>query len=359
MNKSIIAAMEASPSAMLVVKDGRISHANSLAAALLGCREGASPVGLIPNHILSESSNRFVSSAIINDRAWTVRVENSEGSRYISLEPQRDGSAASGILSDGLISSMLSTIFNIGLVTDRLSSTLAESDSKTESYLSLLSHNYFIMRHSLSNISTAIALRKGSLPFSFQATDLCALCSELCSTVALMCRSRKLNIRFSTRLGELYAWVDSEKVERIILNLLSNAIAHTPQGGSISLGLEKSGSNAYISVDDTGRGISPAVMAELFTAYEREPELSEMADFGGGLGLGIARGLAEAHDGALIIESRQGKGTSVRVMLPLKTERLSVLESPRPNYLNSGMTMMLTELASVLDKESYDKKYRD
>lgn len=353
-----MAALEASPSAMLVVKDGKITHFNSLAAELFGCRKNASPVGIIPDYLLAEKTENFVSSTIIKDKCYLVRVVSQDGERYFSLEPKASASLSTELISDSLLSRMLSTLFNIGLSADRIALSIPENDSRAENYLSILNHNYFSMRHALTNISTSIALKKNTLPFNFQVTDLHSLCSELCATTAIMCRSRKLDIRFSSSLKELYAWVDSEKVERIILNLLSNAIANTPTGGSVCLGLEKRGDKAYISVDDTGKGIPPAIMAKIFNAYEREPDLSEMADFGGGLGLGIAQGLAEAHDGALIIESREGKGTSVRLMLPLKSEHFNLLESPVPPYFNSGMLMILTQLSEVLDKESYDNKFR-
>ena len=358
MDNNIKAILEASPSAMLLVRDGRILHANSLASQIPGCREGESAASILPDHILSGSGS-FTASAVIGGKAWSVRVEDTGDMRCIALQSRRDRADVPEILSDNLMSGMLSTVFNIGLATDRLASLIGSGGGKEEPYLSLLSHNYYRMRHALSNLSTAMALRKGSLPFSFRATDLCSLCSELCATVSIMCRSRGLSIEFSTHLGELYAWVDSEKIERILLNLISNSLLHTPAGGRLSLGLEKRGSNAYISVDDTGCGIPPRVMAELFSAYERELELKEMAESGGGLGLGIARGLAEAHDGALIIESQEAKGTSVRVMLPLKTENFNVLEAPRPPYLNSGMSMILTELSAVLDPDCYGKRFRD
>ncbi len=359
MDNNIKAIFEISPSAMLALKDGKIVCMNSRAARMLGCNQGASALGLIPDHILTNSSTGFVSSAIIKDRACSVRVEGSGGIRYLSIEPERSGAGRSPLLNDSLMCTMLSTLFNIGLAIDRLRDMPRPEDDKGEKYLSLMSSSYYSLLHSLSNLSTAMALKEGTLPFTFRATDLCRLCSELVSSVAIMCRERGLNIEFSSRLGELYAWADGEKLERIILNLLSNAISHTAPGGSISVGLERSGDTAYISVDDTGCGISPAIMPELFTAYERELELSEMSVSGGGLGLGIARGLAQAHEGALIIESREGKGTSVRVLLPLRTEHFNILESPAPDYINSGINLILTELSGLLDPECYGKKYGD
>jgi len=358
MDSIIKTIFEISPSAMLALEDGKIVSMNSRAVRLLGSVEGESAVGLIPDHILSSQSTGFVSSAVIKDKSCSVRVEVCGRTRYISIESEHSGVSRSGLVNDSLMSSMLSTLFNIGIAIARLRET-SPADSPSGKYLALINSSYYALRHSLSNLSTAIGLKEGTLPFSFRATDLCRLCSELVSTVSLVCRERELSIEFSTRLGELYAWVDGEKIERMILNLLSNAIFHTPAGGKVTVGLEKRGDSAYISVDDTGCGIPPAIMPKLFTAYERDMELSEMASSGGGLGLGIARGLAQAHEGALIIESREGKGTSVRVLLPLRSNKFNILESPAPDYINSGMSLILTELSSILGVEYYGGKFSD
>ncbi|MBQ8264454.1 MAG: HAMP domain-containing histidine kinase, partial [Oscillospiraceae bacterium] len=201
---------------------------------------------------------------------------------------------------------------------------------------------------------------KNDLPFFFQTVDLARLCSNLVSTAAVMTGGKGISIGFSTPLGELYARADGEKIERILLNIISNSVAHTPAGGKITVGLEKSGDNAFISVTDTGCGIPAAEMAQLFTKFERDsisPSLSSLST--GGLGLGVARGLAEGHGGALIIESREGKGTCVRIMIPLRSSELTVLESPSSDYVNSGMSLILTELAPVLDAGSYESRFLD
>ncbi len=361
MDNNMKAVFELGRAAMLAVEGGKIIHANSRAEEIFGrSLIGASPVGIIPDHILANDSPNFVSSAIIGDKAYCAQAARLQGRLYVSFEPERSHSHSSVVLSDALLSSMLSTIFNIGMVIDRVSAETANSGSeKLESYLAILNHNYFRIRHSLSNLSTAINLKNGSLPFFFRAVDLACICSEIVSTVSVLCGNKGITIDFSTQHGELFAWADGEKIERILLNLISNSLWHTPAGGRISVGLEKSGDTAYISVDDTGCGIPAADMAELFTAYDRELDLTKLSESGGGFGLCVARGLAEAHEGAIIIESREGKGTSVRVMLPLRSASLSVLESPPENYTNAGMSLILTELATVLGSESYTSKYLD
>lgn len=360
MENNIKEILELGRAAVLIIKNTKIIHMNSSAIALFGKDHcGETPIGLLPDHLLTGSSSNFTSGATVNSRNLCAQVKLIDGLRYIFLEEENSPGQASEILNKALLADMLSTLFNIGIAIDRVSDEAAPGSKALADYLAILNHSYYSLRHSLSNLSSAIALKEGSLPFRFGVTDLARLCSDIASTVSLICSDKGIEIEYSSRHTELFAYADSEKIERILLNLISNSLAHTPKGGTISIILEKSGNTAYISVNDTGCGIAAQDMARLFTAYERQPDLSSPDSFKGGLGLGVARALAEAHDGALLIESRQGEGCSVRLILPLKTERFNVFESPGIDYVNPGMSLILTELATVLDSKCYSEKYLD
>jgi len=362
MDNNMKAVFELSPAPMLAVEQSRIIHANSRAEEFFGKSIIGSPaVGAVPDHILTNASDHFVSTAVIKGRAFCVSAARTGGILYLSLAPERSSPSRPEFVSESLMCTILSDLCNIGFAIDRVNAETADcTGTKLEGYLSILNHSHYCLHRSLSNLSTAIALSRGVLPFSFRAVDLAKLCSDIVSTVTVLFAGQGISISFATTLGELYAYADSEKVERILLNIISNSLAHTPKGGRIDIKLERSAGSACISVDDNGSGIPSAKMAGLFTTYERELrgcDLSSMST--GGLGLGVARGLAEGHGGALLIESREGKGTSVRIMLPLQSAKLTTLESGGMEYENSGMHLILTELSSVLDSEIYTKKYTD
>ncbi len=360
MDNNIKALLEMGRSAVIAIENMRIIHMNSSAIALLGGNYiGKSPVDLLPDHLIVGSTECYTSGATVRDCRCSAQVKIIEGIRYISLEEEKTASSSSGILSKAMLSDMLSTLFNIGLAIDRVGKSELPMTKRQADYFAILNHNYFYLRHALSNLSTSISLREGTLPYSFSVVDLAQICSDIVSTVSHMCAGKGINIEFSSRHGEVLAYADEEKIERVILNLLSNSIAHTPSGGKITIGLEKTSDNAYISVKDTGCGIPAHTMARVFTAYERKPDLSYPDTFKGGLGLGVARGLAEGHGGALIIESREGEGCSVRFMLPLNTRKITFFASPAINYVNSGMSLILTELSTVLGSECYCEKFLD
>lgn len=362
MDNNMKAVFELSRAAMLAVENGRIVLANGRAEELFGRELSGKPAfGIVPDHILTNKSDSFVSTALIEDNPYCVSASHSGGTLYLSIASERSSGTQPEFVSEKLMGNMLSTLFNIGLAIDRVSAETADKSSKKlDSYLAIMNHSYYELRHSLLNLNTSMALRRGSLPFMFRTVDLARLCSDIVSTVSALCANMGIAIEFSTPLGELYAYADGEKVERIILNIITNSLAHTPRGGKIVVKLEKVGDNAHISVSDNGSGIPAAEMPELFTAYERSLRASDLSAMpGGGLGLGVARGLAEGHGGALLVESREGKGTSVRILLPLQSNRLCVFEDNTEIYSNSGMGLILTELSGVLGNESYIRRYME
>ena len=100
-------------------------------------------------------------------------------------------------------------------------------------------------------------------------------------------------------------------------NLLSNAIKFTPDGGGILLGLGREGQKIYLRVADTGIGIAEDQFDKIFEDfYQVEPSLTRRFE-GLGLGLPIAKGMVETHNGSVMVESVPGKGSQFTVILPI------------------------------------------
>jgi two-component system sensor histidine kinase BaeS len=109
--------------------------------------------------------------------------------------------------------------------------------------------------------------------------------------------------------------VDPARIRSVIGNLLSNAIRHTPPGGSIKVGLVRSGDQAVATVADTGEGIASELLPHVFERFVKGADSN-----GSGLGLAIAHDLAAAHGGKLEIVSEAGSGTRLRLSLPLENK---------------------------------------
>jgi signal transduction histidine kinase len=116
---------------------------------------------------------------------------------------------------------------------------------------------------------------------------------------------------------DLVVRVDRGQVERALINLGSNAVKFTPEGGQVLLSAERSGDSTIISVHDTGIGIPASDLARLSERFFRAGNATAAAIPGTGLGLAIVRAIVEGHGGELVIASVEGEGTTMQVVLPV------------------------------------------
>jgi signal transduction histidine kinase len=123
------------------------------------------------------------------------------------------------------------------------------------------------------------------------------------------------SIRLEARVDDaIAARCAPEQVERVLFNLLTNALRHTPSDGSVAVVVEPGGDEVRVSVEDTGEGIAPDGQRRMFDRFWRA-DRARSGD-GAGLGLAIARGLVEAQGGRIWAENRPGGGARVYFTLP-------------------------------------------
>jgi signal transduction histidine kinase len=121
--------------------------------------------------------------------------------------------------------------------------------------------------------------------------------------------------------GELWAYIDPQRVRQVVANLLSNALRHTPDGGRVALTAIRRPDAVQVSVADTGSGIAAEDLPHIFDRFWRGGSpgagVPPRAGNGSGLGLAIARELVRAHGGRIWVESEPGQGSTFHITLPL------------------------------------------
>lgn len=132
--------------------------------------------------------------------------------------------------------------------------------------------------------------------------------------------AKQLRMRVKDGCVEDIAVADPARLEKVLLNLLTNAIKYTPTGGTITAGWENSATETTIEVADTGVGIPAEDLPRIFDRFHQVRSNAANQTQGVGIGLSLAKELVEHHGGTLEVESQVGVGTTFRIRLPLTAE---------------------------------------
>lgn len=181
--------------------------------------------------------------------------------------------------------------------------------------LKSIENNAMVQLHLLDQILDTSRIASGKVEIIPQETDLAEIVYSAVDAVRPMAESKSINLEKDVPADRKIFVIDSNRIQQIIWNLLSNALKFTPQGGTVRLSLTFSGDSAQLKVADTGMGIQPEQLQHVF-----EPlwQSKEAGGHGGlGLGLAIAKQLAELHGGSLRAESPgAGHGATFVLSLP-------------------------------------------
>ncbi|MDO9348974.1 MAG: ATP-binding protein, partial [Anaerolineales bacterium] len=156
----------------------------------------------------------------------------------------------------------------------------------------------------------------GKLPLDFKPVELDTLLLDVSKEMHVLARERvQLKV---TEIDQIQVNGDRDRLKQVLLNLVSNAIKYTPQGGEVFLSLSKVGGQARLIVRDSGPGIPAEDLPHIFERFyraEKSRTRSESAGFG--LGLSIANWIITHHAGRIEVNSQEGKGTTFCIWLPL------------------------------------------
>jgi len=153
----------------------------------------------------------------------------------------------------------------------------------------------------------------GALALELSASDLDGVVSSCLRGVRAEAAQRRISLGANVDPGAVARFAP-DKVERVLLNLLTNALRHTPSDGAVAVRVEPDAGAVRVTVEDTGEGLDEEAERRMFDRFWRSDRARSQR--GAGLGLAIARGLVEAHGGRIWAENRPGGGARVSFTLP-------------------------------------------
>lgn len=170
------------------------------------------------------------------------------------------------------------------------------------------------MRRLVEDLLDLGQLETGVLRVRCYRVSLRRVLEETVDELAERARRAKKELACAREIPPVEVFGDFERIQQVLVNLVANAIDHTPAGTWIVLGAREDGERAWISVEDDGPGIEPGIADHLFEPHVRGVNSVVR---GAGLGLWIAKGLVEAHGGELRVAPPEGKGTRFELSLPI------------------------------------------
>lgn len=190
----------------------------------------------------------------------------------------------------------------------------------------LMKRNVHILLKLIDQIIEFRRYENGKMQMYFTYNDLKIFVGKICGSFVVMSKRKRIHLKFVVDNEDFMVWFDTDKVEKICYNLISNAIKFTPENGSVTVRLSKEVVNeedfAQITVTDTGIGISDEHISEVFGRFFRVD--NSLA--GSGIGLALTKALVEQHNGSIGVESTIGKGSTFHFSIPFKQKNISVTE---------------------------------
>ncbi len=232
-----------------------------------------------------------------------------------------------------------------------------DADGALDDNAAILTRSFFRLRRLAANLEEAANFDAPPLPIN-ENDDVVGLCRTVVDRAAQSAEMLGLSLEFcSERTSHIIA-MDAVRIERLLLNLLSNAFKFTKRGGKVTLEVRVTPRQVEIRVSDTGCGISGEHLSDLFDRYRRM-EFPTGSERGLGLGLPIARKIAADHGGSLVVLSREGEGTTVVVTLENRKSTALGLSTFIVGDYSGGFNRTLMELSDALPSGAFKAKMID
>lgn len=184
-------------------------------------------------------------------------------------------------------------------------------------HLTLVHKNTDRMLRLVNQILDFRKIQNKKMKILAEETELITFTEKVTESFKMVAAEKQIDFRIETEINELYIWIDRDKVEKIIFNLLSNAFKYTLPKKSVKVRIKKDDEKVFIHVMDEGIGIAKEKQESLFQRFETIASHNTILQPSSGIGLSLVKELVELHHGNINVKSQAGIGSDFYVTLPL------------------------------------------
>lgn len=195
------------------------------------------------------------------------------------------------------------------------------TNENLDRYLDIISQNGDRLLKLINNLIDSTKLDSNYVDYCPQSQDIIAFIEGICMSTVDFAKQNNIELIFDTLVEEKIASFDSDKLERIMLNLLSNSIKYNKPNGKIYVDLDVKCDILEIKIKDTGIGIPANKLNSIFNKFKQVNNRFTKINEGSGLGLYIVKSLVELHNGTINVSSDIGIGTEFTIIIPCHTHK--------------------------------------
>ncbi len=188
--------------------------------------------------------------------------------------------------------------------------------TKSSRYLKIIRQNSYRLMRLINNIVDSTKMDMGEYKIDIGNYDIIAIINNIVDSLSTYIETVGINISINSSMNKKIIACDPDSIERILLNLISNAVKYTPKDGNIDVDISIKGSDLVISVADTGAGIPLEVQDSIFNRYVQADDQVTKRGGGSGIGLSLVSYLVKMHSGTIDLISSPGEGSEFIVKIP-------------------------------------------
>jgi signal transduction histidine kinase/DNA-binding response OmpR family regulator/lipopolysaccharide biosynthesis regulator YciM len=220
----------------------------------------------------------------------------------------------------------------------------AKTQNEKEEFEALSEHAYRLTTI-INQLLDLSKLESGSMHLQIREDDISQALRVIATSFSSFADHKGIRYKIDIEAYSGPAYFDIDKVERVLINLLSNAFKFTPAKGSVSIRASVVNQHAVIFVKDTGKGISQDQLPFIFNRFYQVDDLSKRFQEGSGIGLALCKELTELHHGTLTVESEEGQGSEFVFTIPISRSAYRKAE-----VVKSDKTTRSTDITYLKDK---------